>query len=378
MAKRDYYEVLGVDKKASAEEIKKSYRKKAKECHPDLQPNDKEAEKKFKELNEANEVLSDENKRARYDQYGFNDPMQGMEGSGFEGFNGFGGFGGGMGGFESIFDMFTGGSRRSNPNAPIQGNDLQFNITISLLDAAKGVKKSFEFNRNENCETCGGSGAKAGTKPETCPHCHGSGQVKQSNGFFTQVSSCRNCNGTGKIIKEKCTKCSGSGHVRKRRTANVQIPAGIDDGQNIVLNGQGEPGKNGGPNGDLFVRVSIAKDKLFERDGVNLHMVLPITFTQASIGDEVQIPTITDGSVKLKIPEGTQNDATFKIAGKGMPYLRNNKVKGDIIIHVKVEIPKKLNQKQKDLLKQFEDSLTGKEYEKRKNFVDKMKDLFNN
>ncbi len=376
MAKRDYYEVLGVEKTASAAEIKSAYRKKAKECHPDLHPNDKNAEKKFNELNEANEVLSDADKRARYDQFGFNDPMAGG-GSGFEGFNGFGGMGG-MGGFESIFNMFTGGMGSSrNENGPVAGNDLQHTIYIDLVEAAKGVKKSFDFMRNENCDTCKGSGAKPGTKPETCTNCKGSGQVRSSNGFFTQVRPCPNCDGSGKIIKDKCSKCHGSGHVRRKRTANVSIPAGIDNGQNIVLNGQGEPGLRGGPNGDLFVRVLVSKHKLFEREGPNLHILLPISFTQAALGAKVEIPTILDGKIQHQIPEGTQNDATIRLKGYGMPQLRNPKVKGDLIVHVKVEIPKQLNDKQKSLLKEFEESLSGKEYESRKNFVDKVKDLFN-
>ncbi|NMD37243.1 MAG: molecular chaperone DnaJ [Christensenellaceae bacterium] len=373
MAKRDYYEVLGVEKTASADEIKRAYRQKAKECHPDLHPNDKNAEKKFNELNEANEVLSDADKRARYDQFGFNDPMAG----GASGFEGFGGFGG-MGGFESIFNMFTGGmGSAGNPNAPVAGNDLQHTIYIDLVEAAKGVKKSFDFMRNENCDTCKGSGAKPGTQPETCTQCNGSGQIRTSSGFFTQVRTCPSCGGSGKTIKDKCSKCHGSGHVRRKRTATVSIPAGIDSGQNIVLNGQGEPGLRGGPNGDLFVRVIVSKHKLFEREGPNLHILLPISFTQAALGAKVEIPTILDGKIQHQIPEGTQNDATFRLKGYGMPQLRNSKIKGDLIVHVKVEIPKQLNDKQKSLLKEFEDSLSGKEYETRKNFIDKVKDLFN-
>lgn len=379
MAKRDYYEVLGIDKNASAEDIKKAYRKKAKECHPDLHPNDKGAEERFKELNEANEVLSDPDKKARYDQFGFNDPMSGM-GGGYGEFGGFGGFEGfgGMGGFESIFDMFTGGAggMRNNPNAPQAGNDLQHTITISLADAAKGVEKSFDFYRREHCETCNGSGAKPGTSKETCSTCQGSGQIRSGGGFFVQIRTCPNCNGSGQVIKEKCTSCNGSGTTKKKRTASFKVPAGIDNGQSIPLKGQGEPGKNGGPNGNLYIRVLVEKHKVFERDGLNLHMAFPISFSQASLGAEVEVPTLLDGKIKHKIPEGTQNDTQIKLKGYGMPYLNNPKIKGDLILHIKVEIPKKLNDKQKKLLRDFEDSLTGKEYETRKSFLDKIKDLF--
>ncbi len=373
MAKRDYYEVLGVDKNASVDDIKKAYRKKAKECHPDLHPNDKNAEEKFKELNEANEVLSDPDKKARYDQFGFNDPMAGMGGSGFSGFEGFGG----MGGFESIFDMFTGGGgMRHNPNAPQAGQDLQHTIYITLAEAAKGIEKSFDFYRRENCETCNGSGAKPGTSKETCSTCHGSGQIRSGGGFFVQIRTCPNCNGSGQTIKEKCSSCNGSGSIKKKRTANFKVPAGIDNGQSISLRGQGEPGTNGGPNGNLYVRVMIEKHKVFERDGLNLHMSVPISFTQAALGAEIEVPTILDGKVKHKIPEGTQNDAQVKLKGYGMPYINNPKIKGDLILHIKVEIPKKINEKQKKLLRDFENSLTGKEYEGRKSFLDKIKDLF--
>lgn len=379
MAKRDYYEVLGLDKNANAEDIKKAYRKKAKECHPDLHPNDKGAEERFKELNEANEVLSDPDKKARYDQFGFNDPMAGM-GGGYSDFGGFGSFEGfgGMGGFESIFDMFTGGTSgmRNNPNAPQAGNDLQHTITISLAEAAKGVEKSFDFYRREHCETCHGSGAKPGTSKETCSTCQGTGQIRSGGGFFVQIRTCPNCNGSGQVIKEKCTSCNGSGTTKKKRTASFKVPAGIDNGQSIPLKGQGEPGKNGGPNGNLYIRVLVEKHKIFERDGLNLHMVFPISFSQASLGAEVDVPTLLDGKIKHKIPEGTQNDTQIKLKGYGMPYLNNPKIKGDLILHIKVEIPKKLNEKQKKLLRDFEDSLTGKEYESRKSFLDKIKDLF--
>lgn len=370
MAKRDYYEVLGVPKTATADEIKKAYRKKAKESHPDLHPNDKEAEERFKEINEANEVLSDPDKRARYDQFGFNGPNSS---GGFGGFEGFGGFGD-MGGFESIFDMFTGGaSSRANPNAPQAGADLQHTIYITLLEAAKGVEKTFDFMRKENCETCHGTGAKPGTSKETCSHCQGSGQIRSSSGFFTQIRTCPYCNGTGQVVKEKCSSCGGSGYVKKRRTINVKIPAGIDNGQNISLSGQGEPGKNGGPNGNLYVRVIVEPHKLFVREGVNLHLTFPISFTQAALGGEIEVPSLMDGVIKHSIPEGTQHGTEIRLKGYGMPSIRNSNIRGDIVLHIEVEIPKKLNEKQKKLLRSFESSLTGKEYSGRTNFLDKIK-----
>ena len=371
--KRDYYEVLGVDKNASADDIKRAFRRKAKECHPDLHPDDKEAEERFKELNEANEVLSDPDKRARYDQFGFNDPAMG--GNPFAG--GAGGFDFGGMGFDSIFDMFTGGmggaSRRQGPQ---QGNDLRYDLRITFEEAAKGCTKSFDFYRNENCETCKGTGAKPGTSPVTCQMCHGSGQIRQSGGWMTTVRTCPTCGGTGKVIQEKCSSCGGSGRTRVRRTATVKVPAGIDNGQTIIMNGQGEPGLRGGPSGDLYINVIVKPHKLFKRDGYDLHLDLPISFTQAALGAEIDVPTL-DGSVKYKIPEGTQTDTEFRIRGAGIQQLRSTS-KGDLVIHVRVEIPKRLTEKQRELLRQFDETTTGKEYDQRKGFFDKVKELFNN
>ena len=371
--KRDYYEVLGVDKNASAEDIKRAFRRKAKECHPDLHPDDKEAEERFKELNEANEVLSDPDKRARYDQFGFNDPAMG--GNPFAG--GAGGFDFGGMGFDSIFDMFTGGmggaSRRQGPQ---QGNDLRYDLRITFEEAAKGCTKSFDFYRNENCEACKGTGAKPGTSPVTCQMCHGSGQIRQSGGWMTTVRTCPTCGGTGKVIQEKCSSCGGSGRTRVRRTATVKVPAGIDNGQTIIMNGQGEPGLRGGPSGDLYINVIVKPHKLFKRDGYDLHLDLPISFTQAALGAEIDVPTL-DGSVKYKIPEGTQTDTEFRIRGAGIQQLRSSS-KGDLVIHVRVEIPKRLTEKQRELLRQFDETTTGKEYDQRKGFFDKVKELFNN
>ena len=371
--KRDYYEVLGVDKNASADDIKRAFRRKAKECHPDLHPDDKEAEERFKELNEANEVLSDPDKRARYDQFGFNEPAMG--GNPFAG--GAGGFDFGGMGFDSIFDMFTGGmgatSRRQGPQ---QGNDLRYDLRITFEEAAKGCTKSFDFYRNENCEACKGTGAKPGTSPVTCQMCHGSGQIRQSGGWMTTVRTCPTCGGTGKVIQEKCSSCGGSGRTRVRRTATVKVPAGIDNGQTIIMNGQGEPGLRGGPSGDLYINVIVKPHKLFKRDGYDLHLDLPISFTQAALGAEIDVPTL-DGSVKYKIPEGTQTDTEFRIRGAGIQQLRSSG-KGDLVIHVRVEIPKRLTEKQRELLRQFDETTTGKEYDQRKGFFDKVKELFNN
>ena len=368
--KRDYYEVLGVDKKASQEDIKKSYRKLAKESHPDLHPNDKAAEERFKELNEANEVLSDADKRARYDQFGIDGPqMGGFGGQGFDPSQ--------MGGFESIFDQLFGGGgmggARSQSSVQ-QGNDLRFSLRITFEEAAKGAKKTFDFTRNESCEVCHGSGAKPGTQPETCPTCKGSGQVRSGGGFMVSVRPCSNCRGTGKIIKELCTGCSGTGQKKHKRTANVTIPAGIDNGQIIVLNGQGESGRNGGPNGDLQIVIQVTPHKLFKRDGINLYMDMPISFVQAALGAELEIPTL-EGKVQQKIPEGTQTDTSFRIKGKGLPRLRTN-VKGDLVVTVRIEVPKRLSDKQKELLREFEEMSTAKDSERQKSFKDKVKEIF--
>ncbi len=371
--KRDYYEVLGVEKTAPEADIKRAFRKKAKECHPDLHPDDKDAEERFKEINEANEVLTDPDKRARYDQFGFNDP-----GMGGNPFGGAGGFDFGGMGFDSIFDMFTGGmggmggARRQGPQ---QGNDLRYDLRITFEEAAKGCQKSFDFYRNENCETCKGSGAKPGTSPVTCQTCHGTGQIRQSGGWMTTVRTCPTCGGTGKVIQEKCTACGGSGRTRNRRTCTVKVPAGIDNGQTIIMNGQGEPGLRCGPSGDLYINVIVKPHKLFKRDGYDLRLDFPISFTQAALGAEVDIPTL-DGTIKYKIPEGTQPDTEFRIKGSGIQQLRSQQ-KGDLIVRVRVEIPKRLNDKQRELLRQFDESSTGKEYDQRKGFFDKVKDLFN-
>jgi len=372
--KRDYYEVLGVPKNASADDIKKAYRKMAKECHPDLHPNDKQAEERFKELNEANEVLSDPEKRARYDQFGFDGPQAGgFDTGGMGGFD-FGGFGGMGDIFDQLFGGGMGGARTRN--APTQGNDLRYDLRITFEEAAFGCEKSFEFTRNENCDSCHGTGAKPGTQPKTCPTCKGTGQVRMQGGFMVTVRTCQTCGGSGKVITDKCPACAGTGRQRKRRTASVKVPAGIDNGQTIVMGGQGEPGRNGGPNGDLYIQITVKPHRLFRREGTNLHLDMPISFTQAALGADIEVPTLGGGKTTFHIPEGTQNDAEFRIKGQGVQQLRGS-YRGDLILHIRVEVPKRLNDKQKDLLRQFEQITSGKEYEGRKSFLEKMKDIFN-
>ena len=372
--KRDYYEVLGVSKTATADEIKQAYRRKAKECHPDLHPDDKTAEERFKELNEANEVLSDPDKRARYDQFGFDGPNMGAGGAGG---NPFGGMDFGGMGFDSIFDQIFGGGMgtTSRRQGPVQGADLRYELRITFEEAANGCEKSFDFYRNENCQTCHGSGAKPGTEPVTCQTCHGTGQVRSGGGFMVTVRTCPTCGGTGKVIQDRCTSCGGSGRTRVKRTATVKVPAGIDNGQTIVMNGQGEPGLRGGPNGDLYINVIVKPHKLLRRVGYDLRLDFPISFTQAALGADVEIPTL-NGPVKYHIPEGTQNDQEFRLKGSGIQRL-NGVGKGDLIAKVRVEVPRKLSDKQKDLLRQFEETTTGKEYETKKSFMDRVKELFN-
>ncbi len=374
MAKRDYYEVLGVDKNATEADIKKAYRKKAKECHPDLHPNDKDAEERFKELNEANEVLSDADKRARYDQFGFDGPQMG--GGGYD-FGGFGGMGGMGDLFETIFGGMggMGGMGASRRNAPVQGDDLQYRLTISFEEAAFGCDKEIDFFRNENCDTCSGSGAKPGTQPQTCPTCKGSGQVRTGSGFMVTVRTCPTCRGEGKIVKEKCSGCNGTGHIRRKRTIKLHIPAGVEDGVRMIKRGEGEPGMRGGPAGDLYILIGVKPHKLFKRDGNNLLLDMPISMTQAALGAEIDVPTL-EKPVKHRIPEGTQTGTSFRLKGQGIVSRRTG-VKGDLILTVRVETPTRLSEKQKQLLRELDASMTGKEYEGRKSFADKLKDLFN-
>ena len=362
--KRDYYEVLGVQKNASDDELKKAFRKMAKQYHPDIHPGDKDAEAKFKEINEAYDVLSDPQKRANYDQFGFDGP-QGFGGGTYQGgFDGFSGFG-------DIFDTFFGGGagrQTRNPNAPQRGNDLRVDLKISFEEAAFGCQKEIEVLREEECDVCHGSGAKEGTSPETCPICHGSGQVRtQQNtifGSFASTRPCDRCRGTGKIIKEPCSRCNGKGRIRRKRKINVTIPAGINEGQAINLHGEGEQGKKGGSAGDLYVRITITPHDKFVRRGSDIFLDFDIDYPKAVLGGEVQIPTL-EGAVSLKIPEGTQPGTRFRIKNQGIVYI-NTQSKGDMYVTVNIQVPKRLTNKQKDLLKAFGDELNGHEEKKKK------------
>lgn len=383
--KRDYYEVLGVDKSASADELKKAYRKLAKKYHPDLNPGDKakEAEEKFKEASEAYEVLSDSEKRQRYDQFGHAgvDPQAG-------GYGGAGGFGGGFGDFGDIFESFFGGggfgggfggSSRRNPNAPQKGRDLQYSVELTFEQACFGCEIELNVNRTESCSSCHGTGAAEGTTPERCGMCGGTGQVRSVQrtafGSFQSTRPCDACHGTGKIIKEPCKTCRGAGTARKQRKIKVNIPAGIDDGQIISMSGQADAGKNGGPAGDLLVVARVKKHKIFTRRGSDIMCECPITFVEATLGAEIEVPTI-DGKVKYNIPEGTQSETVFRLRGKGVPKLHGGGARGDQYVTIKVEIPKNLNEKQKEILRNFDENVDTAKYNQKKNFFDKMKDLF--
>jgi molecular chaperone DnaJ len=360
--KRDYYEVLGLQKGASEDEIKKAYRRLAKEHHPDLNPGDKNAEARFKEVGEAYEVLSDSEKRARYDQYGH---------AGVDPNFGAGGFGGGMG-FDfdlgDIFDSFFGGSRtRSNPNAPAKGENIRVNVNISFEEAAFGCTKEVPVSRIEACPDCQGNGCEPGTTPEICSKCKGSGSIRTQQrtafGVMSSTTPCPTCGGKGKIIHSPCSKCRGKGNVRKNTNVSVNIPAGIDDGQTISMRGNGHKGANGGPSGDLLITVQVAPHAFFERDGFSVIYNMPISIVQAALGDEVQVPTL-DGKVKYNIPEGTQTDTVFRLKGKGIPHL-NGSGRGDQFVKVTVETPTGLSSEQKDILRQFGQTL-GDDYKGKK------------
>ena len=383
--KRDYYEVLGVEKGASDDDIKRAFRQGAKKYHPDMNPGDKAAEEKFKEINEAYEILSDKDKRARYDQFGFAgvDPNYGAGQGGGNPFGGFGGFGGGadfadLGDiFGSIFgDFGMGGSSRARRSGPVRGNDVAANVTVSFEEAAFGVKKEIKVARVETCSACAGSGAAKGSTAETCSVCSGTGQVRTQQrtmfGVVQNVTACRACGGTGKVIKNPCRECSGKGRVRVNRMVEVNIPAGIDDGQTIALRDQGDTGLRGGPNGDVHITVSVRPHPFFERDGFNILCEYPISFTQAALGARLTIPTL-DGQQEYVIPEGTQPDTVFTIKGKGVPYL-NGRGRGDHLLKVVLEVPKHLSEEQKKVLREFDrQTHDDKHYEKSKSFFGKWK-----
>ncbi len=381
---RDYYEVLGVQKGASDDEIKKAFKKQARKYHPDLHPDDKDCEEKFKELNKAYDVLSDSEKRQRYDQFGHAGVDPNYGGGGFSG-----GFsGGGFGGFDDLGDIFSsffGGGmrtqRQSNANAPRKGQDVKVNVNLSFMEACEGKKYDIKVNCMDKCPDCNGSGSAGNSKPTTCSVCNGTGTVNVTqNTPFGQISSmktCSKCNGKGTINTNPCHKCNGTARVRTTKTVTVDIPAGIDDGQILRIGGKGDSGLNGGPSGDLHVIISVRPHPIFERQGSDIHCEIPITYAQAVLGAEITVPTI-DGNVKYNISEGTQTGTVFRLRGKGVKRLRRSD-RGDQYVKVNIEVPKNLNDNQKSLLKSFADSMDGddnKNYQKRKGFFEKMKDMF--
>lgn len=378
--KRDYYEVLGLQKGASDAEIKKAFRKMAMKYHPDKNQGDKEAEERFKEVNEAYSILGDPDKKNKYDKFGHAgvDPNAGF------GEGGFGGAGG-FGGFEDIFDMFGGmfggggrGYSQQRRTGPMRGRDLQHQITIEFTEAAFGVKKDIRVTKDATCNHCKGSGAEPGSSKATCPECNGSGEVhtqqKTPFGVFQSVSPCDRCGGTGEIIEKPCTQCGGSGKIRKTVTISVNIPAGVDDGNVITLRGQGEAGSHGGPAGDLYVVVRVRPHKVYKRSGQDIQIEVPITFEQAALGDSIIVPTLED-KVSYKIPAGTQPGTVFRLKGKGIVSTRSNR-KGDLYVKVNLEVPTKLNNKQKNAIEKMGKALNEDCYKNKGTFRETIKELF--
>ena len=375
--KRDYYEVLGISKGAADTEIKKAYRTLAKKYHPDMNPGDKEAEAKFKEINEAYAVLSDADKKAKYDQFGHAafDPTAG---GGYDG--GFGGFGdfGDLGDiFGSFFGGGFGGGGRRNRNAPTRGEDVGARVTVSFEEAAFGVKKDVSFDRIQKCPDCSGTGAARGSQAETCTACGGSGQKRVTQRLggmaFQSTVTCDACRGTGKIIKNPCPNCNAKGYIKIKKKLSVNIPAGIDDGQRIALRGEGCDGRNGGPTGDLLITVNVRKHQIFERDGYNIYCDVPVTVAEATLGAEIDVPTL-EGNQKFTIPEGTQPGTQFTIRQKGIPYINNSGRRGDLIFTVNIEIPKGLSEKQKEHMRAFADSCGDSNYSKKTGFFKRIFD----
>lgn len=388
MSEKDFYKTLGVDKGASADEIKKAYRKQAMKYHPDQNKDNPEAEAKFKDINAAYDILKDEQKRAAYDRFG----AAAFDGS----MGGAGGFGGGPGGpgfegfaaggfgdiFEDMFGDIMGGRGRGGGRSggPARGSDLQYTMEINLEDAYKGKEVKITIPVNETCDNCSGSGAEAGTKVENCPACDGHGRVRQQQGFFTIERTCPTCGGQGQTIKNPCKKCSGSGRMRKDKTLKVKIPAGVDHGRRIRLSGEGEAGVRGGPHGDMYVLVAMKPHKLFKRDGANLHCRVPISMTKAALGGEVEVPTIEGSSSKVKIPPGTQTGQQFRLKGKGMSMLRSE-ARGDMYIEIFVETPVNLNKKQQSVMKDLDDMISdvkegGKHSPEASGFFTKVKEFW--
>ena len=376
MAKKDYYEVLGVNRDASEDAIKKAYRKLAMKHHPDRNPDNPKAEEHFKEAKEAYEILSDAQKRTAYDQYGHAgvDPQAGM--------GGFGAGGAGMGGFADAFgdifgDIFGGGRGGGGRGGVYRGADLRYNLEISLEDAARGTETRIRIPAMEECESCGGSGAKKGTSPATCPTCHGHGQVRMQQGFFSIQQTCPKCHGSGRFVADPCQACHGAGRVKQHKTLSVKIPAGVDEGDRIRLSGEGEHGVGGGPAGDLYVQIHIKPHQVFQRDHDDLHCEMPISFTIAALGGEIEIPTL-DGMAKIKIPAETQSGKVFRLRGKGIKGVRSHG-HGDLMCHVVVETPVSLTERQKELLRELEsiNVKDGSRHNPRaKSWMDKVKDFF--
>lgn len=375
MSKRDFYEILGVQRRATADELKAAFRKKAKELHPDRNPGDKAAEQNFKELNEAYDVLKDDQKRAAYDQYGH----QAFEGPG-------GGRGGPGGGFDfstsftdvfdDLFGEFMGTRRGGGGQRASRGSDLRYNMEISLDDAYAGKTATIRIPGSVACEACSGSGAEAGSKPQTCPTCSGVGKVRAQQGFFTIERTCPTCQGLGRVVKNPCKSCTGSGRVQRERTLNVNIPQGVEDGTRIRLAGEGEAGLRGGPKGDLYIFLSIATHPLFKRDNADLHCSVPVSFSTVALGGNVEVPTLGGGRVRVAIPEGTQSGKEFRVRGKGMPGLRGQGPHGDLIVEVLVETPVHLTKKQQELLREFEKAGSAQNSPKSTSFFAKVKEFF--
>ena len=365
--KRDYYEVLGVEREASLEEVKRAYRQLARKHHPDVNPDDKTAEAKFKEVAEAYEVLSDEQKRAAYDRYGHQTNGGGPEG-----------FPGGGGGFGDIFDLFfggaAGGQRRGGPQ---RGDDMRYDLEVTLEEAFTGVEKTLRYQRVETCETCKGTGGKPGTQPDTCVQCAGAGQVRQTQNTFlgqiATVATCPRCNGRGKVYREPCVTCNGAGRQRKTREMPITIPAGVDDGMQMPIRGEGEGGALGGPPGDLYVFFQVKEHPRFQRRGRDLHTEIPLTFAQAALGDEIAVPTVGGETGDIKVPEGTQTGTNFRLRGLGMPDVRNASMRGDLHATVRIETPTKLSDEEKRVLRDFA-ALRGEKREEPKGFFDRIKD----
>ncbi len=373
MAKRDYYEVLGLNRDASEEDIKKAYRRLAMKFHPDRNPDNPKAEEQFKEAKEAYEVLTEPQKRAAYDQFGHAgvDPSAGMAGAGAAG----AGYGGFADAFSDIFgDIFGAGRARSNV---YRGADLRYNLEISLEEAARGTETRIRIPTMEQCETCHGSGAKPGTEPTACPTCGGHGQVRMTQGFFSIAQTCPKCHGSGKVVQNPCATCSGAGRIKRQKTLSVKIPAGVDEGDRIRLSGEGEAGVNGGPAGDLYVVIHLRPHDVFTREGNDLHCEMPISFTRAALGGEIEIPTL-DGSAKIRIPAETQSGKTFRLRGKGIKGVRSATF-GDLLVHVMVETPVNLTARQKELLQELEDisQSDGSRHNPRaKSWMDKVREFF--